>query len=354
MREARFELETLTPLFMAGFDPRGPVEVRPPSIRGLLRFWLRALLGGAGLTDSQKLLKEENRVFGSTGEASPVIVRVEHSVDPKVKEYDVREFGGGRSGIAYIYFVARGTKKPPQPPRKYIVPPFRFSLKLSLRPAVGEEELLQLACASLWLLTRLGGIGARSRRFGGCPQVVRGDWPSSLPSFLTRASRPEQLAVEIREGLAVLFKLVNGTGGGRAPFPTLSPKGCKIWVVWPRGGIWRDWQTAVRRMGEIFRDFRAGITPRERRIELGLPIQNVQGEVVREGKVKRLSSPLLMRLARLAGPSLCAVLTWFLWIGPERGRWEVLNPERGPQLVEDLRGFLKKSGLEVKEVEPWA
>ena len=351
MREVRFELETITPLFMSGFDPRGPAEIRPPSLRGLLRFWLRALLGGTGITDSRKLLEEENKVFGSTAQASPVTVRTEFSVMPQVKEYCTEDFGGGRSGIAYIYFVARGTRR--DPPRKYIAPPFRFMLKLSLRPGA-REEALRLACASLWLLTHLGGMGARSRRFGGCPQVVGGDRPSDLPPFLIGANKPEQLAVEIKEGLTALFKLVSGPGGGRATFPILSPERCRIWVVWPRGGSWREWQAAVRRMGEVFRDFRTGIRPRERRAELGLPIQNVSGKVVGKGAVKRLSSPLFMRLAKLANSSLCAVLTWFLWLGPEGGRGNVLNVGRRPQLVEALRDFLEKSGLRVKEVEPWA
>ncbi len=39
-------LETITPLFLTGADPRGEPELRAASIRGALRFWLLALLGG--------------------------------------------------------------------------------------------------------------------------------------------------------------------------------------------------------------------------------------------------------------------------------------------------------------------
>ncbi|WP_448575939.1 type III-B CRISPR module RAMP protein Cmr1, partial [Thermomicrobium sp.] len=42
----RLPLETLTPLFLGGADPRGDPELRASSVRGALRFWLRALLGG--------------------------------------------------------------------------------------------------------------------------------------------------------------------------------------------------------------------------------------------------------------------------------------------------------------------
>lgn len=38
-------LETVTPLFLGGADPRGEPELRPPAFRGTLRYWLRAALG---------------------------------------------------------------------------------------------------------------------------------------------------------------------------------------------------------------------------------------------------------------------------------------------------------------------
>jgi CRISPR-associated protein Cmr1 len=71
-------LETITPLFLTGADPRGEPELRAASIRGALRFWLRALLGGViGDKDLDALRKAEPAVFGSTDTgASPVVVRI--------------------------------------------------------------------------------------------------------------------------------------------------------------------------------------------------------------------------------------------------------------------------------------
>lgn len=45
MKKINFTLETLTPLFLAGND-QNAVELRAASIRGHLRYWYRALLGG--------------------------------------------------------------------------------------------------------------------------------------------------------------------------------------------------------------------------------------------------------------------------------------------------------------------
>lgn len=40
-------LQTVTPLFLGGAGPRGAPELRAPSFRGALRYWLRAALGEA-------------------------------------------------------------------------------------------------------------------------------------------------------------------------------------------------------------------------------------------------------------------------------------------------------------------
>ncbi|MCD6363255.1 MAG: type III-B CRISPR module RAMP protein Cmr1, partial [Synergistetes bacterium] len=48
MHKVSLEVETVTPLFIAGADQRniGNEGLRPPSLRGLLRWWFRAALGG--------------------------------------------------------------------------------------------------------------------------------------------------------------------------------------------------------------------------------------------------------------------------------------------------------------------
>lgn len=55
-RELKATLEIVTPLFLGGANPRGAPELRAASVRGVLRFWLRALLGGVLGDDPQKFL----------------------------------------------------------------------------------------------------------------------------------------------------------------------------------------------------------------------------------------------------------------------------------------------------------
>lgn len=43
MQNITVKLETVTPLFLGGAEPRDkPPELRPPAFRGAMRYWLRA------------------------------------------------------------------------------------------------------------------------------------------------------------------------------------------------------------------------------------------------------------------------------------------------------------------------
>ncbi|HID77890.1 MAG TPA: type III-B CRISPR module RAMP protein Cmr1 [Planctomycetaceae bacterium] len=59
--EIRLPLEAVTPVWMAGAGRRA--EVRAPTVRGCLRFWLRALLGGPFVEDLKTLAAAEAAGF---------------------------------------------------------------------------------------------------------------------------------------------------------------------------------------------------------------------------------------------------------------------------------------------------
>lgn len=64
MKTITFECETLTPMFLGGADGQTP-ELRPPSIKGLMRFWWRAMNGHLPL---EELKKKESEIFGASDE----------------------------------------------------------------------------------------------------------------------------------------------------------------------------------------------------------------------------------------------------------------------------------------------
>jgi CRISPR-associated protein Cmr1 len=92
-------LEAISPLLLHGFDARDQAETRAPSIKGVLRYWWRALQ-----SETEGLLSKESRLFGSIGRAgavaqkSPLMISV-----PRIagsSKYPLRPQRGRGSGTA--------------------------------------------------------------------------------------------------------------------------------------------------------------------------------------------------------------------------------------------------------------
>lgn len=78
MSSLRLTVETVTPLLMFGANNdmrHGEPELRASSIRGILRYWLRAVLGSKGLNPTD-LHKQESAILGDTEKGSRVNVRI--------------------------------------------------------------------------------------------------------------------------------------------------------------------------------------------------------------------------------------------------------------------------------------
>ncbi len=68
MQEVTFTMEVITPLFLTGAD-QNIAELRPPTFRGEMRYWLRTLVGGCVEPDDaglRKVVEAEQAVFGAT------------------------------------------------------------------------------------------------------------------------------------------------------------------------------------------------------------------------------------------------------------------------------------------------
>jgi CRISPR-associated protein Cmr1 len=326
-------LETVTPLFLGGADPRGEPELRAASIRGALRFWLRALLDGViGDSNLDALRQAEAAVFGSTDTgASPVVVRIRN-----LRRDAPISFSGmasGKQGLIYLFFTARETHNEPE--RKAIPAGSSFELELSLRAGVQDQDALLKAYAALWLLTHLGGLGARSRRGAGSLQVtqVQGDVAdSALPSLEVRAKTPGELQEELQKGLRQLRNSIGTSTFISSPstFDVLHPNACKIWVIDRQFTSWEEALDAIGQRMQQFRNRRApdyqnvknavqgkGLTQPVKRAAFGLPIVfyyrslgGAKGTLEGERHDRR-ASPLFIRVTRLANGKYVLVLTLF-------------------------------------------
>ena len=270
LRSLDLELEAVTPLWIGGADTQA--ELRPPSVRGCLRYWLRALLGGSlgeGLAD---LRAAESAVYGGTTRASTVAVRMTGAPRTSVA---VTDGDDQLPGLNYMFWSVFQRK------RDAILPGERFQLRIQSRPLplatveVAGRTLdmagsFELAAASLWLFLRLGGVGARARRGGGGVRVVgeAAGWPESLPALASKAATPAELAAELGAGIQRIRQVARwpdrppGPGGPGSPqspqaqpssFDILHERVCQIYVV---ERTFASWCEALNWAGERFLAFR--------------------------------------------------------------------------------------------------
>lgn len=308
-------LETITPLFLGGAEPRGAPELRPPAFRGVLRYWLRAALGGVLGDDIEAVRRAEAAVFGSTDEtrggASAVTVRIRSRTLPGPERF--RRSQRPQSGRDYLYWsmaesgqVQRGNYLPP---RQYLPTGTKFDLTIATRPgASNHNAALEAAAAALWLLVQLGGVGSRSRRTAGSLRVLEDVQFQGL-QFTLRGDSAEEVARSLADGLRRVREVCATMSGGntscvvQAPtsFDVLHPATCAVWVL----GMWSSADAAVEAIGSWLRDARAAL-PLSARVAFGLPMQRVGLH-----GVDRRASPLWLTVTPVATGRWAGIATLF-------------------------------------------
>ncbi len=330
MQEVTFDLQTITPLFLAGAD-QAAAELRAPSFRGVMRYWLRALVG-TDRKELEEVVSAETGVFGATDTGSAVRVRV--SAQPtKIEEFRRESRGRDVTGKDYLLWSMaksgreeRGNLKPA---RWYFPPGTSFQVTLSTRDQ--DDTKLKQAIAALWLLTHLGGIGSRSRRCAGSliveniqaytvqalkEQLEQGkgitlqdaEGKVSKLSF-KKSETANALKTQLKEGIRsarLLYNIDQPSTQYNAQFDVLAPGVCHIWILQDEQP-WSTAEMAVQRLGERLQDYRSDI-PIEKRKIFGLPLPPIIFN-------KRRTSPLLLRVAELQGNKYVGIAVLFKTAG---------------------------------------
>jgi CRISPR-associated protein Cmr1 len=174
LNQAIFTLKTVTPLFLSGADGEIP-ELRAPSFRGALRFWLRALLGATIGNDRDNLYKRESEVFGNTSSASPLVVRVSELASLNTKAHRVLPHSNQKTFSLPSYDAGQ-------------------SFNLTLTNRSGQARLPDEAIAALLMLLSFGGVGKRARRGFGSLGLIQSVYQELLfQKMTTTLSKPNLL-----------------------------------------------------------------------------------------------------------------------------------------------------------------
>lgn len=205
-------LTLVSPAFIYGAYQRGRgddirPEMRGQSVRGQLRYWLRAIIGAQ--SDSlSRMWERESAVFGSTGAGSVVSVRVYQrqtlNVNPNEAMLPHREYSGGNVSRQAALRAGQA-----------------FDLQIVTRPGVAIPDDA-LAALKVWSL--LGGVGKRSRRMFGAIRIGAKD----NPLWYAAPKTADDLTGLIKQ---TLTQSINkpATFTREPAWPTLHPK--YSWVV---------------------------------------------------------------------------------------------------------------------------
>lgn len=183
-----FTCETITPMFLSGADGQTP-ELRPPSIKGALRFWWRAMNGHLSL---EELKKKEDEIFGGTEGRSKVVVRVLEPLPkmsfegenlPTVKKIETYKRAGRvmtkRNGeqismpsfkISMIDYLTIGLREDngSNLKRGFIKPNQKIYINLCIK---GLPENFNQIRDAFVALSQFGGLGSKCHNGFGCFRI---------------------------------------------------------------------------------------------------------------------------------------------------------------------------------------
>lgn len=285
MSHFEIKLRTLTPTFCRGKDAAS-AEIRPPSLKGQLRWWYRAWqpLAVNGPPDGPW---SEGMVMGGTrGHAGqcPFTLRIAQDLFNTISWREVERTAprGSRSqvgGIRYLGFAFRTTRQGPEDHRA--VPPDVGFTATHVFPRGTSDEAARGLIAAWWLLAHLGGLGARGRRGFGSVTIEAWEWPDrqdllrSLPlPGQARDGRTWQAMVI--EGLQVLERWLDRDARWPRgyPHPHLGPGSEVVLFADP---AWRRHADALEAAGQTLatgrRDHRGPPGPVDGRVTVGLPLE---------------------------------------------------------------------------------
>ena len=351
MKAITFECETITPMFLGGADGRTP-ELRPPSIKGAMRFWWRAMNGHLPL---ENLKEEEMEIFGGSGEKegrSRIVLRVKSDNEPEKginirNDYNLKwnynrqenRLDGDDAGTGYLlYSTVLGSGK------YYIKDNQKFTVEIKSQ----YLDALKQAVASFWALAYLGGIGTRARRGAGNIAITNIKDDDNLldetePDFLLIGRNCDDVSEWIAHNYNKAKSIVNKNK--RTQFISeYSNLSISRFII--SSNSFKGWKEALNDIGSKFARFR---TDNKSDIfgtaAFGLPRKHVKTS---NEDVNRRSSPLIFKILKVGDKYYWLVLRLSGEFLPEdtvlKDRFKLQKPTY--EKLDEFWNILKKKGKE--------
>lgn len=250
-----FDCETITPMFLSGADQH-TVELRAASIKGLLRFWWRAIQAES---DLESLRNIESKIFGSsdekTGGGSSFSIQVTYTGTLKGITSDLPKHNiavtshsrGKTFNINILDYLAYGPcsydkdKRKNVIVREYIQHCFKFTIQMT----IFREEFLNDVLKAIYVFNLFGGIGSKSRNGFGGFSISNNEECFNLLA--------ERFALhEDRYSKVNLLNLIKQSD--KKTYPSFT----KETRVFKAKELYNTWDKALGEVGKIYRGIRSG------------------------------------------------------------------------------------------------
>ncbi len=277
MRSVRIEVENVTPLLSGGGDPEseGLTDgLRPSSLKGLLRWWYRALVGCKFVDQFNRyktlepLYDYESELFGSTKSKSVVRIKVTPSLPLKERKLG-EEFG------YFLFPMHRKRKKKDKEGTEVelLSEGNRFRVEFIVSDSLRTREVLsdKEREAELWLsvllMFLLGNVGSRARRGFGSLDIVKieGFPEISLGGVALKGDDLKRLRYDYDGFLhEKLFPMLKGYTESCSikydpwsffPYPILHPKAFR---VYRHKDSFLNWRDALYEAERMFKEYKKG------------------------------------------------------------------------------------------------
>ena len=281
-------LTVRTPMFL-GADADSPAELRMPSLRGVARFWFRALAAPVfDADDHRAVARAEAEVFGAAAGSgagmtgpSPVAFRLVRIPRPDTNpspRWLRMPVDAARPDHGIGYLLGQGLYQPaseaegrphPQLARRSHLPPDEDAV-FAVRVAPGrrngapaQDYVREVVGISLWAAATFGGLGARTHRgFGGfdldglgalCAAAAAAAGPARGHPAIRRL---HELVAERHHRHLPGLSAPPPLGAGGAPWPS-----APTWTRWhvQTSGRTGTWPQLLHQAGRALRAFRAPV-----------------------------------------------------------------------------------------------
>lgn len=286
----------VTPMFIGDADQNTTDGVRPPSVKGALRFWWRALnwsrfadLGGTNALNALNV--EEARLFGSAmnREKSNVgqgvfLLSVEQDLNAQEKIFNWPPDKSPNNGASFMAYGLLETQDDPH--RGALSEGAEFTVKLVFNPNKAKEGDLEQMEKTLESWSLFGGLGGRSRRgMGSVTQILL----NGKSVLMTKTDYQERVQTLLKEMSSVAL----------APYTAFSADSFHRAI-----DSGRNARSTIEKTGERYKDFRSRLKGQSfAKAGFGLPLKDFN-------ESQRRASPLLFHVHELENASFTSALIY--------------------------------------------